>query len=343
MVQSDNNLVDINLFFYNSQRTLNDVIASIVKQTWKSWRLLLIDNGSTDQSPALVEKWAARDERISVKRLARNQGVVGGLRTAFQEGNAPFVLPKTGDDILVEYFIERILEVMISNPGYAMCHSGAVNVDPCSGRESLVPPSCYLHAAAEQSPIERAEHVMRTYTFAPAFWGIYRREFVQNCLLPLYMPSSDHAFLAELSLYGGITHVREVLFLRDSGPQDIKKAALAGDLAVVRNGSFQDLFVDFFVHVPRLACVWAHVKVFSLAKIDLNTRLSLMKKARLVFQERWGPYIKSEIDNFRHFIVPQIKDKIKFHYVNGDVAACIILSSNLENIQNVMEWFENDI
>lgn len=51
---------------YNTAQYLPQCIESILKQSFKNWELILIDDGSTDGSAEVCDKWAQKDTRIKV-------------------------------------------------------------------------------------------------------------------------------------------------------------------------------------------------------------------------------------------------------------------------------------
>lgn len=60
----DGPLVSVVLPVWNRATRIGDAIASVVAQTWTRWELLVVDDGSTDDTRAVVAGWAARDGRI---------------------------------------------------------------------------------------------------------------------------------------------------------------------------------------------------------------------------------------------------------------------------------------
>ena len=57
-------LVSIIMPMFNSEAFIRDAIKSVIAQTYKHWELLVVDDGSTDGSRAIVEKFMAWDSRI---------------------------------------------------------------------------------------------------------------------------------------------------------------------------------------------------------------------------------------------------------------------------------------
>lgn len=279
-------VVDINLFFHNEQAHLDATIRSILDQTWRAWRLTLIDDGSTDGSREIAELWAGRDRRIALKRFRANQGIVSGFRAAFLHGDAEFVMPKSGDDLLAPTFIEELMAVL-EDPAVAMCHAGAAVIDGEGTVLGEVPGETRL-ATPEEDAIARAAHVMHTYTFASSFWGIYRRSAVDRALGPLPCGGWDHAFLADIALHGRILHVPTVLFFRRDGPAPLRQLARNASLAWSRARSADDLFGDVGALAPYTTCLWAHLETFALARLPKAERAALIELAREILTARWA-------------------------------------------------------
>lgn len=69
-----NPLVSIVIPSFNSARYIRQTIASVRNQSLADWELVVVDDGSTDDSPALVENQIRSDSRIRLLRLGRNAG-----------------------------------------------------------------------------------------------------------------------------------------------------------------------------------------------------------------------------------------------------------------------------
>ena len=59
MTEKQKALVSIIMPMYNSEAFIKDAIKSVIAQTYKNWELLVVDDGSTDNSRAIVEKFMA--------------------------------------------------------------------------------------------------------------------------------------------------------------------------------------------------------------------------------------------------------------------------------------------
>ncbi|HEX7830605.1 MAG TPA: glycosyltransferase, partial [Thermoanaerobaculia bacterium] len=59
----------------NGERFLDEAIASIVAQDFAEFEFIVIDDGSTDATPAILQRWASRDPRFVILRNERNLGI----------------------------------------------------------------------------------------------------------------------------------------------------------------------------------------------------------------------------------------------------------------------------
>lgn len=107
--------VSILLPFRNAVATIDAAIASIAAQTFREWELLLVDNASTDDGPAIAEAWMQRDPRIRVIREPRI-GIAHALNTGLREARAPLIARMDADDGAYPERLARQLAHMDAHP-----------------------------------------------------------------------------------------------------------------------------------------------------------------------------------------------------------------------------------
>ena len=67
---------------YNSENYVSEAIESVCKQSFADWELLIVNDGSTDHTPEIIEKYAQKDSRIKVFHR-KNEGVSMARNFAF--------------------------------------------------------------------------------------------------------------------------------------------------------------------------------------------------------------------------------------------------------------------
>ena len=75
MMQNKDKLVSIITPLYNGARYVRETIASVQKQTYENWEMIIVDDGSTDDSQDIVLKLATQDPRIHYYKNEKNMGV----------------------------------------------------------------------------------------------------------------------------------------------------------------------------------------------------------------------------------------------------------------------------
>lgn len=95
---------------------LATAIDSILQQSVADFKFLIIDDGSHDDTPALLSDYQARDKRIRVHRLEQNRGLGYALRLGVELADTEFVARMDGDDVALPQRLARQLDFLQHNP-----------------------------------------------------------------------------------------------------------------------------------------------------------------------------------------------------------------------------------
>lgn len=82
---------------YNAQQDLREAIESVLSQSFSDFELLIIDDGSTDESVQIIRSF--EDSRIRLISQPRNLGLVAALNAGLAEAHGKFIARMDGDDI----------------------------------------------------------------------------------------------------------------------------------------------------------------------------------------------------------------------------------------------------
>ncbi|MCC2670400.1 MAG: glycosyl transferase family 2 [Armatimonadetes bacterium] len=94
----------------NAAATLDEALASIAAQTLEDWEAILVEDGSTDETPELLVDWARRDRRFRVLRNGEPLGLVASLNRAAAAATAPLLARMDADDLSLPSRLERQVE-----------------------------------------------------------------------------------------------------------------------------------------------------------------------------------------------------------------------------------------
>ena len=90
--------VSILMPVHNEERYLQATLDSLYRQSCTAWELVAVDDGSSDQTPAILTEAARRDSRVRVIRR-EGGGLVAALNAGLGASRAPLLARLDGDDI----------------------------------------------------------------------------------------------------------------------------------------------------------------------------------------------------------------------------------------------------
>lgn len=110
----DQPLVSILTPFKNTAAYLEDCLNSIVSQSFLNWELLLVNDGSTDNSLEIANSFSNNDPRIKVFNNNGN-GIIEALRLAFKNSSGMLITRMDSDDIMAPNKLEVLTANLIKN------------------------------------------------------------------------------------------------------------------------------------------------------------------------------------------------------------------------------------
>lgn len=109
---------------YNGEVYLRETIESILNQTYKDFKFLVIDNASTDNSREVIGSF--NDPRIELVALPENIGQIPALNKGLDMIDTPYVARMDADDISLPQRFERQMAFMESHPFVGVCGTLAI-------------------------------------------------------------------------------------------------------------------------------------------------------------------------------------------------------------------------
>jgi glycosyltransferase involved in cell wall biosynthesis len=118
--------VDIVVPCYNYARFLEGCVRSVLNQSVKDVRILIIDDASSDETLLVARKLARADPRVTVAGHTKNVGHIDTYNEGIAWASAEYFLLLSADDLLVPGALERAIEVMDANPDVVLTYGRVV-------------------------------------------------------------------------------------------------------------------------------------------------------------------------------------------------------------------------
>ena len=122
-------LVSIIMPSWNTGNFISESIQSVIKQTYKNWELIIVDDCSTDNTDEVVKSF--KDKRIRYLKNEKNSGAAITRNRAISEANGEWIAFLDSDDLWLDEKLEKQLEFM-GEHGYVFSYHDYVKIDEAS-------------------------------------------------------------------------------------------------------------------------------------------------------------------------------------------------------------------
>ncbi|MEO5570072.1 MAG: glycosyltransferase family 2 protein [Bacteroidia bacterium] len=208
-------LVSVVMPCYNAEKYFIEAIDSIVNQTYKNLEIILINDGSTDGTAAMLGQYAKNDSRIKIINNPVNSGLIESLNIGVTAATGEYIARMDADDISVINRIEKIMTVfflmkdieVVSAANYRINLKGKVILQ-------LVPKATKIKALKFVSffstPIVHACVIVKSYVFK------------ENPFNPDYIHSEDYELFSRLIFQGiKMFNLKEPLYYIRMNPDSV--------------------------------------------------------------------------------------------------------------------------
>jgi len=107
-----NSLVSIITPSYNSAKFIAETIQSVQNQTYQNWEMIIVDDGSSDETESVVLSIIQNDNRIQFHKLNQNSGPAVARNTGIEKASGDYMTFIDADDIWFPTFIENNIKTI---------------------------------------------------------------------------------------------------------------------------------------------------------------------------------------------------------------------------------------
>lgn len=209
-------LISVIVPVYNVERYLERCLNSILKQTYTRFELLLINDGSTDNSAQICEDYAKKDSRIRVIHQ-ENAGPSAARNKGIELSRGDYITFIDSDDFVEDYYLQNLYTALIKNDAdISVCNFNSFNEERQSFLFSITSDK-YFEKVYEVEEWLNQENTAQNnlylvFTFSPLklfkkelFSGIYfpngRLREDDATIYKLYLKANKIAFINQGSYY----------------------------------------------------------------------------------------------------------------------------------------------
>lgn len=122
-------MITIGLPVFNDKTFIEQSIDSILCQTYKSLRLVISDDFSTDGSDNICKNYVKSDSRVEYIRQPSNIGISRNMEFLLSQAYTEYFMWAGDDDVLNEYFVEKMISALEKNPEAIIAFSTFAHID----------------------------------------------------------------------------------------------------------------------------------------------------------------------------------------------------------------------
>ena len=155
-------VVSILMGVYNCEATVENAILSILAQTYLDWELIVCDDGSSDRTKNIVDKYAEMDSRIISISNDCNMGLAYTLNYCYKIARGKYIARMDGDDICAFNRLQIEKDFLEDNSQYALVSCGMEFYDEGGVYGKYIYPVCPCETdLIKNSPFCHAGCMMR--------------------------------------------------------------------------------------------------------------------------------------------------------------------------------------
>jgi len=187
---------------YNGERFIREAIDSILNQTYEDFEYVIVDNNSTDSTPAILKDYAQKDRRIKIIREPE-QGILYARNAGLKVARGEWIAVLDADDIALPNRLECQLNLVRENPDVVLVGSGLILIDE-NGKFI----KRYSYPGDHKSLLSRLENKQAFFAHSSA---VFKKSIVSKLGGYRILYGEDYDLWLRLSMCGEIACIQEPL------------------------------------------------------------------------------------------------------------------------------------
>lgn len=209
--------VIIGLPLFNHAKDLPEAIESLLGQTFTDFALVLVDDCSTDATPAIAREYEALDARVTYVKNPERLGLVNNTRRTFEVARqkypqAEYFAFASDHDLWHPRWLQELVAALDRHPDVVLAYP--LNRRIGTSGEVLRRKPWNFHTLGVTSRWKRLRMGMVNMSAGNMVYGLFRADMLQRAGVYRNVLVPDRLLFTELALYGQFEQVPEVLWFR---------------------------------------------------------------------------------------------------------------------------------
>jgi glycosyltransferase involved in cell wall biosynthesis len=210
--------VGIGATLFNRAKYLKEALDSLLGQSFADFRLVLVDDGSTDETERICREYAERDPRVTYVRNDERLGMVRAWKRAFElaagAGDVEYFAWASDHDRWNEHWLRTLVAELDVHPDAVLAYPLTQRISP--GGTPLSKPARFFETAGITDVRERwlALSASRSVAAGDMVYGLARVDAMKAAGVFREVLTPDRLLMAELTIRGEIHQVPQVLWYR---------------------------------------------------------------------------------------------------------------------------------
>lgn len=191
-------IVSIVMPVYNGEKYLSQSIDSVLRQTFKDWELVIVDDCSKDSSSEIMNEYAKSDDRIKVIHNLVNSKIPASLNNGFEKASGRYYTWTSDDNLYEQDAIEKMVRYLDTHADVGLVYSDMKFIDE-DGKETGI---------YESKP----ENIFSNNCIGACF--MYRADIAKKAgkYNPEWFLVEDYEYWLRIRNISNIGHINELLY-----------------------------------------------------------------------------------------------------------------------------------
>lgn len=262
--------VSIGFPIYNGEKYMRQSLDSLLNQTFTDFELIIADNCSTDNTVAICQAYAAKDERIIFHQNEENKGAAYNYNKVFHLARGQYFRWAAHDDYNEPQALELMVKVLDENPEAILSYPKTILID---GNDKLIEYHEDGYDLRSHNPSERFAKFFKSSAWCHPVFGLIRIDVLARTGLIGNFASSDRVLLGELAVQGKCYEIPEHLAYRRLHPENSTEANKTDEAMM----NWYDPMKKAKLLTPRLARLIAYAKGINRVQMSFAEKLRCYK------------------------------------------------------------------